>query len=620
MENGSLALHQMSWITAIWSATVGASLVTGLVYLLVWSKNRHSWANLCFFFTVFGVLGLAVGEMVTMHAESPEFYGRAIRWTHFVYAIGVVGSLGFIHFYFGTGRRWLLALAVGLRLLVVVVNFASRVNLHFTVIHSLRKIVFLGEQVSVLGEWVPSPWVRLGLLASFVQIAYVMDASVRLWRTGSHESRSRAVVLGGAFVLFTIIAVGQSGLVTAGLLRMPFILSFPFLGVVLVMGYELSRDLLRAAHVSRELRESEQRMALATEAADFGIWSRGIPRGEIWASDKCREMFGFMKSERLDLDCFMQRIHPDDRDRIRQAFANAEATGQYENEYRVVLPNGQIRWIASRGRAEFSEGRPVLMRGASLDVTMRRQAEEAAKSLTGRLIHAQEVERARLARELHDDLNQGLALLAVELDMFGQQPPASRSEVSKRILDLSEQVKNLSSSVHRLSHELHPAKLEQLGLVAAVRGLCRELGAARNVSIEFETHAVPRSVPDEIALCLYRIVQEGLQNVIKHSRSATAKVELTSNDKELCLIVSDQGCGFDLVVATDDGSLGLVSMRERVRLVGGRISVESRKNEGTRIRVQVPWVAGQDDPLTGSRQVGSEFISPIAESELPAHP
>ena len=208
--------------------------------------------------------------------------------------------------------------------------------------------------------------------------------------------------------------------------------------------------------------------------------------------------------------------------------------------------------------------------------------------MSGRLIHAQEAERTRLARELHDDLNQSLALLAVELDMFGQKPPATGSEVSERMRDLSEQVKDLSSSVHRLSHELHPAKLEQLGLVAAVRGFCRELGAARNIAIEFEPHAVPRLVPDEIALCLYRIVQEGLQNVIKHSGSATAKVELISNENELCLIVSDQGCGFDSMVATDEGSLGLVSMRERVRLVRGQISVESRKGEGTRIKVQVP--------------------------------
>ena len=107
---------------------------------------------------------------------------------------------------------------------------------------------------------------------------------------------------------------------------MPFILSFPFLGVVLAMGYELSRDVLRAAQLGRELRESERRMALATEAANLGIWIHDLPRDEIWASDKWRELLGFTKSERLDLECFMQRLHPDDRERIRQAFAGNAST------------------------------------------------------------------------------------------------------------------------------------------------------------------------------------------------------------------------------------------------------------------------------------------------------
>ena len=117
----------------------------------------------------------------------------------------------------------------------------------------------------------------------------------------------------------------------------------------------------------------------------------------------------------------MQRLHPDDRDRIFQLFAHAEHTGRYESEYRVILPNGETRWIGSRGRVEFSAGRAVRIRGASIDITARRHSEEAAMSLSGRLIHAQEAERTRLARELHDDLNQNLALLAVELDMFGQK-------------------------------------------------------------------------------------------------------------------------------------------------------------------------------------------------------
>ncbi len=232
----------------------------GLVYLLVWSQNRRSWANLCFFLTVIGVLGLAFGEMATMHAESPEAFGRAVRWTHFVYAIGFVGSLGFIHFYFGTGRRWLLALAIGLRLLVVLANFH----------HGSKRALHCHPQPAENHL----PW----------------RASIRARRVGAESvDATRAVIFVGAVCLcggclhpivahgFARIAKsrggsgrsvcdfhrhspwGSPGSSRRALLRMPFILSFPFLGVVLAMGYELSKDLLRAAHVSRELRESEQR-------------------------------------------------------------------------------------------------------------------------------------------------------------------------------------------------------------------------------------------------------------------------------------------------------------------------------------------------------------------------
>jgi two-component system, LuxR family, sensor kinase FixL len=579
----------MSWITAIWSAAAGLSLAIALVHLLIWSHDRRSWANLCFFISVLGVLGLAICELITMYSETPEVFGQAGRWAHLVYAIGVFGSLGFIHFYFGTGRPWLLASALALRVLVVVADFTTGVNLHFTVVRSLEKVTFLGEQVSVAGDWIPNPWLRLGVLASLMQLAYVADAAIRLWGTGSPASRGRAVVVGGAVALAFIAASSQAALVAAGVLRGPFIVSFPFLGVVLAMGYELSRDVLRAAQLGRELGESERRLSLATEAANLGIWIHDLPRDEIWASAKWRELLGFTKFERLDLECFLQRLHRDDRERIREAFTQAtQHTGHYEEEYRVMLPNGQIRWIASRGNVEFSEGQAVLRRGASLDITRRKEAEEAAQSLSGRLIDAQETERKRLARELHDDLSQNLAFLAVELDIFGQKPPVASNDVSKRMQELSTQVRNMSSSVHRLSHELHPAKLEQLGLMAAVRGFCRDFSSAHNVAIEFVPHDVPRSVPDDIALCLYRVVQEGLQNVVKHSGATSAKVELSCGDSELCLVVSDRGRGFDSSVKTHEGSLGLISMRERVRLVRGRISVQSRKGEGTRIMVQVP--------------------------------
>ena len=157
---------------------------------------------------------------------------------------------------------------------------------------------------------------------------------------------------------------------------------------------------------------------------------------------------------------------------------------------------------------------------------------------------------------------------------------------------MSARVKELSSSVHDLSHQLHPSKLEQLGLVAAVRGLCKELKQHHDLEVKFAHHDVPEAVPEATALCLYRIVQEALRNVVKHGGTDHAIVELSGAADGIRLRVSDEGAGFDPVSPHRDGGLGLVSMRERLHLVGGEIAIDSRPSGGTRIDVRVPAPAG----------------------------
>jgi signal transduction histidine kinase len=154
--------------------------------------------------------------------------------------------------------------------------------------------------------------------------------------------------------------------------------------------------------------------------------------------------------------------------------------------------------------------------------------------------------------------------------------------------EFSAQVKSLSSEVHRLSHELHPAKLEQLGLVAALRGFCKEFAVAHEMAIEFADRSVPRAVPEATALCLYRIAQEALHNVVKHSGGTTARVELTVQGDELRLAIADDGVGFDPKMMRVNGSLGLVSMSERARFVHGLLLVDSHAGKGTRVEVRVP--------------------------------
>jgi PAS domain S-box-containing protein len=344
---------------------------------------------------------------------------------------------------------------------------------------------------------------------------------------------------------------------------------------------------LRRRRLAEEaLRESDQRVSLAADAGNLGVWVRDLARDEMWATDKWRELFGFEKSEPLSMDRILQRLHPGDRDAFSQALTRALAAGGlYEKDCRIILPNGRTRWIASRGSVEFdANNKPVLMRGASLDITARKLAEEAAHHLSGRLIQAQEEEQMQIARDLHDDLSQRLALLSIELEMFGQSRPLERHQIEA----FSAQVKSLSLEVHRLSHELHPATLEQLGLVAALRGFCEEFAQVHELAIEFTDGSLPRTVPKETALCLYRITQEALHNVAKHSRATAAGVRLALKGSDLHLTIDDNGIGFDPQATRAKASLGLISMSERARFVDGRLSVESHPGKGTTVAVRVP--------------------------------
>jgi PAS domain S-box-containing protein len=350
-----------------------------LVHLLAWSRDRKSWANLCFSVAVLSVIALVALEMVSMHTQSPEVFGATFRWAHFFYGVGVWASLGFVHFYFGTGRRWLLVLALALRLCAVVANFTTGQNLHVAAIRSLQQINFLGDHVSTLGQWTSNPWVRLGQLAALFQIGYVMDASIRLWHTGSRESQRRALTVGGSLSFFMLFAAAQSALVTRGTLRTPFLVSLPFLGMLLAMGYELSRDVLRAAQLARELGEKEQRLDLAASAGDLGMWRWNVADDQVWMNEKGLSLLGFSARDKVTAEQVRSRVHREDRAAVKAIAAPALASGaDYETECRIVLPDNTTRWLHSRGRVELgANGKPWRVHGVSFDVTQRKLTEEA---------------------------------------------------------------------------------------------------------------------------------------------------------------------------------------------------------------------------------------------------
>jgi signal transduction histidine kinase len=266
---------------------------------------------------------------------------------------------------------------------------------------------------------------------------------------------------------------------------------------------------------------------------------------------------------------------------------------EFHNEYSCPSVSGSSWFVVHAARLDLPEAAGafrVLVN--SSDVTHARQAEETLRDLGGRLITAQEEERSRVARELHDDLNQRMALLSIELEQLSQTMPENQSLLRSSIHSVWERAQEISAEIHRVSYQLHPAKLDHLGLVAAVKSLCLELGAHHEIKIAFKEKGCGGSLPKDVTLCLFRIIQESFRNIIKHSGAREARVALVGTPHAIQLSVSDNGRGFDVGSMESKRGLGLISMRERLRSVGGVISIHSTAR-GTRIEVSVP-VAGSD--------------------------
>jgi len=223
------------------------------------------------------------------------------------------------------------------------------------------------------------------------------------------------------------------------------------------------------------------------------------------------------------------------------------------------------------------------------DITHRKQMEEAISEMSRRLIESQEQERTRIGRELHDDINQRLAMLALELEQLQDNP----SEVQTRVQDLRIRTTEISNDVQALSHELHSSKLEYLGVVAGIRSWCKEFGQRQRMEIDFK-HEVSSALRLEVGLCLFRVLQEALHNAAKYSGVKRIEVHLTEHSNEVHLMVNDQGRGFDIETARQGRGLGLANMQERVKLLNGAISIESKPSGGTSIRVKIPLRSEQD--------------------------
>ena len=350
------------------------------------------------------------------------------------------------------------------------------------------------------------------------------------------------------------------------------------------------RDLLQTdlKLLTSAMREGEERFRLVANAAPVLIWMSGPDKLCNYFNQPWLEFTG--RPIELELgNGWAEGVHPEDLERTWDTYTKAfDGRESFKVEYRLRRHDREYRWLLGTAVPRFNrDGSFAGYIGSCIDITERKRGEEALASVSRRLIEAQEQERARIARELHDDIVQRLALIAVELKKLQQElsnPPKIRS----RIGELHNQTSAIATDIQTLSHELHSTNLEYLGIEAAMRGFCKEFGKQHKAEIDFKSHDLPSPLSPDISLCLFRVLQEALQNSAKHSGARHIEVRLWGTSDEFHLMVKDSGIGFDNEAAKRRGGLGLISMEERLKLVKGTFSVESEPEGGTTIRARVP--------------------------------
>jgi PAS domain S-box-containing protein len=336
------------------------------------------------------------------------------------------------------------------------------------------------------------------------------------------------------------------------------------------------------------LQRSEAYLAKAQELSHTGSFGRQVASGRLYWSAETFRIFGFESTAEPTLKQLFERIHPEDRQRVRDVMDEASRERKdFDFEHRLLMADGSVKFLRVIGHPSNVETDFEFL-GAVTDITERKRAEEALSSMAGKLVEAQEQERKRIARELHDDINQRLALLAVSLDSVSEVLPTSAVEAKQEIRHATKRVEDLGIDVQALSHRLHSSKLDPLGLAQAAAGFCKELSDRQRVEVEFHCENIPKDLSNEISLCLFRVLQEALQNAAKYSGSRRFEVLLTGESNEIQLTVHDSGVGFNPDEAMKGRGLGLTSMRERLKLVNGYLSIDSRRQRGTTILARVP--------------------------------
>jgi PAS domain S-box-containing protein len=351
-----------------------------------------------------------------------------------------------------------------------------------------------------------------------------------------------------------------------------------------------AQDITERRRAEAAAAESENRFRLIANTAPVLIWMSGPDKLCSYFNRPWLEFTGRRLEEELG-NGWAEGVHAEDlAKRLETYIRNFDRQEKFRMEYRLRRHDGEYRWILDMGTPRYNnDGSFAGYVGCCMDISELRQARATVIEFSGRLIRAGEEERARIARELHDDINQRLALLANRIQECDQSTSAHTNLLQKKELrEIWRLTNEIATDIQHMSHQLHPSKLHYLGLAATVRQLCKEFSEQHKIEVECTVKDLPEDLEENVSLNLFRTVQESLRNVFKHSQAHHVKVELSCESNVVQLRVSDDGIGFNPEHIGSTHGLGLISMQERLRSVGGEFSIWSKPSLGTQVQGRVP--------------------------------
>lgn len=609
----------MSYVTFLWSSCAAAALLLALLHGLAWIYDRRAYANLSFAVAAFCLSTAAVIEVGMLRATTPQQWGDLVWLLQFSLFGIIVGIAVFLRLYLRAGRSSLLISLIALRSLILLINLFSDPNINFAHVDAIEQIPFLGEQVTVVAQAVTGQYQWLALLAVLLFPLFILDVGVTvLRRNAPGDHRVAAVIVAPVFATVVLSTV-LSQLVVWRFVELPILVVPPFLIALTAMTIELSRDVLLASRLARDLRESQQRLDMAASAAGAGLWAWDAGTRRVWATEQARTTLGFAAQSDVDATDILRIAHADDVPQLQAGFKQAlEHGGEYSLQFRIASPQGETRWIAVRGTVDLSANRKLeRVRGVVRDVTRQRQAENEVNELRQKLAHSGRVTMlGQLASAIAHELSQPLS--AIQHNVETAQILLTRNPIDMQLLreiidDVLRDDRRAGDVLKRLRTWLQQGRInmEEVRLhelANDVVALVRDDANTKHITIEC---AVPRTLP---AVCADRVqLSQVLLNLIMNAIEAVTadagsqrrvSVEAHVGADGCCEIsVSDTGPGIPadqldrifepFVTAKAQGmGIGLSISRSIVEAHGGKLWAEN-SGRGARFHFTVPLQAAE---------------------------